>query len=77
MRRFHHALELARSQSQSLSSLIAPRLVHGFRPTGLFVLLFAVTAGVDQPSRAVWRGLRVQAEACAEGQVTLNPHIAH
>ena len=42
MRRFCHALDMARTQYHALASLFMPRLVQGFRPMGLALLLWAV-----------------------------------
>ncbi len=42
MRRFCHALDMARTQYHALASLFMPRLVQGLRPMGIFFLLWAV-----------------------------------
>ena len=42
MRRFCHALDMARTQYHALTSLFMPRLVQGLRPMGIFFLLWAV-----------------------------------
>jgi hypothetical protein len=42
MRRFCHALDMARTQYHALASLVTPRLVQGFRPMGIALLLWAV-----------------------------------
>ena len=42
MRRFCHALDMARTQYRALSSLIMPRLVQGLRPMGIALLLWGV-----------------------------------
>ena len=42
VRRFCHGLDMARNQYHALSNLFMPRLVQGFRPMGIFFLLWAV-----------------------------------
>jgi ABC-type multidrug transport system fused ATPase/permease subunit len=42
MRRFCHALDMARTQYHALASLFMPRLVQGLRPMGIALLLWAV-----------------------------------
>ena len=43
MRRFCHALDLARTQYNALAALVMPRLVYGFRPGAILLLLWAIT----------------------------------
>jgi DNA segregation ATPase FtsK/SpoIIIE, S-DNA-T family len=43
MRRFCHALDMARTQYHALTSLFMPRLVQGLRPMGIMLLLWGVT----------------------------------
>ena len=42
VRRFCHALDMARTQYHALASLFMPRLVQGLRPMGIVLLLWAV-----------------------------------
>jgi energy-coupling factor transporter ATP-binding protein EcfA2 len=42
MRRFAHALDLARTQYRHLAEQIAPRFFQGIRPIGIFLVLWAV-----------------------------------
>ncbi|MGO9108796.1 MAG: hypothetical protein ACLP9L_06145, partial [Thermoguttaceae bacterium] len=42
MRRFCHALDMARTQYHALANLFMPRLVQGLRPMGIALLLWAV-----------------------------------
>ena len=42
MRRFCHALDMARTQYHALANLVMPRLVQGLRPMGIVFLLWAV-----------------------------------
>ena len=42
MRRFCHALDMARTQYNALTGLIMPRLVQGLRPLAIFPLVWAV-----------------------------------
>jgi DNA segregation ATPase FtsK/SpoIIIE, S-DNA-T family len=42
MRRFCHALDMARTQYHALASLFMPRLVQGLRPMGLMLLMWGL-----------------------------------
>ena len=57
MRRFCHALDMARTQYHALASLFMPRLVQGLRPMGIFFLLWAV---MTVPAGALfgWNNIR-------------------